>query len=166
MANRIMPANNRTFNTSIGNWVGDIYWIDGPYHGHQGMMAIDLPGLDEEKQITLAYPYLNVPKNENQGLYWGYIADPIQYAWLEYSLELFDASGLLAPYATHTQPNGGWANFLYDFLTPGTWDKNTSGIIIKVKRTGGTPGAVYFDDLSMPYTITAKTDHLPLMGVH
>ncbi len=168
MPDRITPEINRTVETGPGNWIGATGWEPGPYYDHLGMLAIDLPNVGDEVEVTLAYPYLDLPADTNQWFYWSYISNPLQTGWLQYWMQLYDASGILDAYAGTELPGTPWLNLRSSFLTPPSWQKTTAGIIYTVRRIGGAPGLVYIDSFSMPYTepTPTRSDHLPLVGLH
>lgn len=155
---------DRQFVTGVGNWTGPAVWDPGPYLGEYGLAQVTLENEDQEKEITLAYPYCYGLKNKPFGLSglftWRGQPGPI---W--YNLKI--ASGGNS-FETGLQPflSAGFYGYSLTGTLPGSWVKETTIITLKFKSHLIIPQIACINAVSLWLTIPETTpQHLPIMGI-
>ena len=165
MPELIVSEEDRKFNSSIGNWTGDIEWNPGPVCQENGLCQINVPSATPGKKAQLSYPNVVIPPGKE-----------IYFGILNVHAPLTNQSGLF--YLTITDGNYTytsplliqgidctpiWEAILY--TTPGDWDKTQSQIIVTAEPYPANDMVLLFGEASAYWWPPAKPDYLPLMGV-
>lgn len=162
----ITPAENREFTSSLGAWLGDGSWDAGPIGGKSGLLKMTSPGLASHKFQRLSYPYAKPLKGKNNTflIYWYVPGYPNSSPYIVLSI----TDGVY----TFTRPPfyaffpDIWLGVSLQADIPSDWISAGTILTIEMYSSGITDNSVlYLDDASL-YVLTARKDHLPLMGVH
>lgn len=70
----ITPQENRTFDSSLGDWVGDAIWEAGPVGGYTGVAQFLMTPAYTPKKMTLSYPHVSALPNKTNTLSFEIIA--------------------------------------------------------------------------------------------
>ena len=166
MGELIVSKEDREFNTSIGNWQGDIEWNPGPVCRESGLCQINVPMATPGKKAQLSYPHVVIPRGKEIAFVILNVHAPLTNQGELFYLTITDGN------YSYTSPlqiqaiscTPVWKGILY--TTPNDWDKTKSQIIVTAYSYPANDMVLLFSEVSAYYTPTAKADHLPLMGVH
>jgi hypothetical protein len=167
MPEQIPSQDDREFTSSKGHWAGTITWHPETYDGHTGFVEIPLSPTPPQLTINLSYPNLTpkpkmvVQAKLRASFEPGTGFHPVPTAYLTdgaYSY-LYKYQGI--------EPGTSWEIYGVNKELPEDWNKASAQITVTPQGFPGDDTSVYLDDFSIIGTGgAAKTDHLPLLGVH
>jgi hypothetical protein len=163
MPEYIKPQENRTFDSSLGNWTGDAVWLSLPIPGYPGVAALTMQNPNNSQSMALAYPYLSPRKNASLTLNFKATAGTPghlrQFTWT-----LTDGTTIFT--GTYTIPMAQEDRYVIeDIIIPSGWNKLTSTLTITGTENPGQSWELWLDNFSLFEDLPIKPDHLPLMGV-
>lgn len=166
MSERIQPENNRTFTTGSGDWVGDLIWHGDTYEGHQGYISVPVEGTATPKTISLQYPAIKpVPgKDFTLRTYPHYL----EYAGSGFTLgwQITDGVYTFSQHLEHFFDGFPWDQIAIVDTMPNDWTPESTTLSLTIGVIEDAPAELVFDHFSFETEAPARTDHLPLMGVH
>lgn len=154
----IKSVEDREFPTDLGNWTGDFAWTPSEFCGPPGYMGLFRPPPLGTYSGQLTYPAVEAPPEKLLTLHYIMFNDYYTSNLQSWSVTISDG----------VYTFGGNFIFYPVFTTPADWNKLNTKIEIEIVNGPWDTTNLCWDDFTLWYeeVPAAKTDHLPLMGVH
>ena len=165
---RITDQENRTFDSSLGDWTGDAVWEIYPYGDYGGIAKFYLGPAKHSGQMILEYPHLNIKLNGTYTLTFVYynIIPPLQSIT---TFKVTDGTYTFEDFVLidDTHP---WKPAILYFDTPLDWNKLTTILEITIEAIPPTESTMFCDNFSImgedfPPVPAVKIQYLPIMGM-
>jgi len=162
----IASIEDRQFTSGLGNWAGFDYWYAGPYQGRSGMGAVIWPPGTVTKNLILSYPACRAPAASLITFDHANVLLAPGGTFFLFTYHLLDGNYDLLGIDQGWEDPLGWIHPRTRFTTPADWNQSNTSIKAILLKDDPVQYIGYFDDNTLYMQISARPDHLPLMGVH
>lgn len=160
----ITPGENRIFNASLRNWLGDAQWIDGPVGTQQGVAQLTPQFHGDTKTMTLEYPYVKVRPLTTPNLTFIITVRDFSFGVM-CKWRLTDGTTLFSG-QQFIQGVDVWTQVVGPITADASWNEDQTRLEIDAYAINIGPTRMCCDNFSLLYDDGQQyKQHLPILGV-